>query len=161
MFRQVRVPLLGLVDNMSHYTCRSCGHREAIFGEGGVQRAAEELGLEVLGQVRAAPRRVGSLGCRYHVTPPTLPLKPRPQTKTTSTPLRPPKVPLDIAVRIQSDEGVPIVISSPTSPSAEAYTQIATRVWERLRELEGGGAPGGGRGAAGGGAAAGPKITFA
>ena len=36
---------------MSHYTCSCCGHKEAIFGEGGVQRAAEELGLDVLGQV--------------------------------------------------------------------------------------------------------------
>lgn len=52
MFRQVRVPILGLVDNMSHFTCPCCGHKEAIFGEGGVQRTAEELGVDVLGQVR-------------------------------------------------------------------------------------------------------------
>jgi ATP-binding protein involved in chromosome partitioning len=52
MFRQVRVPLLGLVDNMASFTCPKCGHQEAIFGSGGVQKAAEELGLEVLGQVR-------------------------------------------------------------------------------------------------------------
>lgn len=52
MFRQVRVPLLGLVDNMAAFSCPCCGHTEAIFGAGGVQRAGEELGVEVLGQVR-------------------------------------------------------------------------------------------------------------
>ncbi|GBF95061.1 hypothetical protein Rsub_07562 [Raphidocelis subcapitata] len=51
MFRRVRVPLLGLVDNMSHHSCPACGHVEPIFGQGGVQRVAEEMGLEVLGQV--------------------------------------------------------------------------------------------------------------
>jgi hypothetical protein len=51
MFRAVRVPLLGLVDNMAAFCCPKCGHEEAIFGAGGVQRAAEDLGLEVLGQV--------------------------------------------------------------------------------------------------------------
>jgi MinD-like ATPase involved in chromosome partitioning or flagellar assembly len=57
-------------------------------------------------------------------------------------------VPLDIAVRVQSDEGVPIVVSHPDSPSAAAYTSIACRVWDKLQAQ---------RGAAAGNA--GPKIT--
>jgi ATP-binding protein involved in chromosome partitioning len=52
MFRKVNVPLLGLVENMSYYTCTSCGHKEHIFGKGGGEDACEELGLELLGQVR-------------------------------------------------------------------------------------------------------------
>ncbi|GLC33856.1 hypothetical protein PLESTB_000512000 [Pleodorina starrii] len=51
MFLKLRVPLLGLIENMSHHTCSKCGHVERIFGAGGVQRAASDYGLEVLGEV--------------------------------------------------------------------------------------------------------------
>lgn len=51
MFRKVHVPLLGLVENMSCFTCPKCGHSEAIFGEGGGAATAADLGMELLGQV--------------------------------------------------------------------------------------------------------------
>jgi ATP-binding protein involved in chromosome partitioning len=51
MFRKVHVPLLGLVENMSYYCCPNCGHQDNIFGSGGVAAAADELGVELLGQV--------------------------------------------------------------------------------------------------------------
>jgi len=51
MFRKVHVPLLGLVENMSCFTCPNCGHSEAIFGEGGGAATAADLGIELLGQV--------------------------------------------------------------------------------------------------------------
>jgi ATP-binding protein involved in chromosome partitioning len=51
MFRKVHVPLLGLVENMSYYCCPNCGHQDNIFGSGGVAAAAEDLGVELLGQV--------------------------------------------------------------------------------------------------------------
>jgi hypothetical protein len=51
MFRKVHVPLLGLVENMSHYCCPNCGHQDTIFGSGGVAAAADDLGVELLGQV--------------------------------------------------------------------------------------------------------------
>ncbi|MDN5874502.1 MAG: iron-sulfur cluster carrier protein ApbC [Sinobacteraceae bacterium] len=51
MFRKVSVPVLGVVENMSMYTCSNCGHREAIFGEGGAERLAAEAGTEVLGHL--------------------------------------------------------------------------------------------------------------
>ena len=35
MFRKVGVPALGLIENMSHYTCPECGHEENIFKRGG------------------------------------------------------------------------------------------------------------------------------
>jgi ATP-binding protein involved in chromosome partitioning len=47
MFRQVNVPILGVIENMSYYLCPHCGEREEIFGHGG----ARKTGLEVLGKV--------------------------------------------------------------------------------------------------------------
>ena len=47
MFRQVQVPILGVIENMSYYLCPHCGEREDIFGHGG----ARKTGLEVLGEV--------------------------------------------------------------------------------------------------------------
>jgi ATP-binding protein involved in chromosome partitioning len=47
MFRQVNVPILGIIENMSYYVCPHCGEREEIFGHGGVQKTE----LEVLGEV--------------------------------------------------------------------------------------------------------------
>jgi ATP-binding protein involved in chromosome partitioning len=51
MFRQLEVPLLGLVENMSHYVCRHCGQIEAIFGQGGGERLSQRLGAPLLAQV--------------------------------------------------------------------------------------------------------------
>jgi ATP-binding protein involved in chromosome partitioning len=47
MFRQVNVPILGIIENMSYYLCPHCGEREDIFGHGG----AGKTGLEVIGEV--------------------------------------------------------------------------------------------------------------
>ena len=51
MFRQVEVPILGVIENMSYYICPSCGHRDDIFGSGGAKRIAEELQAEFLGDI--------------------------------------------------------------------------------------------------------------
>ncbi|PNH08772.1 Iron-sulfur protein NUBPL [Tetrabaena socialis] len=51
MFLKLRVPLLGLVENMSYHRCSQCGHVEHIFGSGGVERAAKDYSIEVVGQV--------------------------------------------------------------------------------------------------------------
>jgi ATP-binding protein involved in chromosome partitioning len=48
MFEKVGVPVLGLVENMAMHVCSQCGHQEAIFGEGGGARMAEDLGAELL-----------------------------------------------------------------------------------------------------------------
>jgi ATP-binding protein involved in chromosome partitioning len=50
-FRQGSVPVLGLVENMAGYVCPHCGEISDPFGTGGVERAAEELGLPFLGRV--------------------------------------------------------------------------------------------------------------
>jgi ATP-binding protein involved in chromosome partitioning len=48
-FQTLKTPVLGLIENMSTFICPKCGHEEHIFGEGGVQREAEKLGLPFLG----------------------------------------------------------------------------------------------------------------
>ncbi|MGA3094624.1 MAG: P-loop NTPase, partial [Dehalococcoidales bacterium] len=45
MFQKLNVPVLGIIENMSYYTCPHCGHREEIFGHGGAREAARRLGL--------------------------------------------------------------------------------------------------------------------
>jgi ATP-binding protein involved in chromosome partitioning len=55
MFRKLEVPVLGIIENMSGFQCPECGHREHIFGSGGGQRTAEELGVPFLGSVPLDP----------------------------------------------------------------------------------------------------------
>lgn len=51
MFKKVHVPVLGIVENMSGHICSACGHREAIFGEGGGERLAKAGNIPLLGQI--------------------------------------------------------------------------------------------------------------
>ena len=51
MFEKVGVPVLGIVENMSVHICSNCGHAEAIFGEGGGQKMAEQYNVELIGQL--------------------------------------------------------------------------------------------------------------
>jgi ATP-binding protein involved in chromosome partitioning len=49
MFNKVKVPLLGIVENMCTHVCRKCGYEEPIFGEGGGARIAKECNINLLG----------------------------------------------------------------------------------------------------------------
>jgi ATP-binding protein involved in chromosome partitioning len=49
MFEKVKVPVLGIVENMSIHVCSQCGHEEHIFGEGGGVRMAEQYDVDFLG----------------------------------------------------------------------------------------------------------------
>ena len=51
MFRQVNVPILGIVENMSYFLCPKCGERSDIFGHGGARDEATKLGVPFLGGV--------------------------------------------------------------------------------------------------------------
>jgi len=56
MFREVDVPVFGIVENMSVYTCPECGHAEHIFRSGGGKRTSDELGVPLLGDIPIDPR---------------------------------------------------------------------------------------------------------
>ena len=51
MFEKTRVPVLGLVENMSFFACPNCGHTTHIFGHGGARAEAARLGTEFLGEI--------------------------------------------------------------------------------------------------------------
>ncbi|GAA6211745.1 Mrp/NBP35 family ATP-binding protein [Hyphomicrobiales bacterium 4NK60-0047b] len=51
MFRQVEVPVLGIIENMSYFICPHCGDRHGIFGHGGAKEEAERIGVPFLGGV--------------------------------------------------------------------------------------------------------------
>lgn len=56
MFMRVGVPVLGIVENMSWFECPHCGKPTALFGSGGGQRLADELGIPLLAQIPLYPR---------------------------------------------------------------------------------------------------------
>ncbi|MBJ7537353.1 iron-sulfur cluster carrier protein ApbC [Marinomonas transparens] len=51
MFNKVKIPVLGVVENMSTHICSNCGHHEAIFGDQGGASLAKEYNVNVLGQL--------------------------------------------------------------------------------------------------------------
>ncbi len=55
MFRRVGVPILGLIENMSFFECPHCGQRTDIFGHGGAEKDAEQMGVSFLGRVPLDP----------------------------------------------------------------------------------------------------------
>lgn len=88
MFKQLEVPILGIVENMSYFVCPcGCNHRTDIFGHGGARKVAEQYEVRFLGEV-----------------------------------------PLDTAIRTGGDEGKPVMVAAPTSPTAEAFRQVASQV---------------------------------
>jgi ATP-binding protein involved in chromosome partitioning len=51
MFRQLNIPILGVVENMSYFVCGHCQEKTEIFGHGGGARMAEDLSIPLLGQI--------------------------------------------------------------------------------------------------------------
>ena len=51
MFAKVGVPVFGVIENMSYFTCPHCGERSEIFSHGGARRWAEEHGTPFLGEI--------------------------------------------------------------------------------------------------------------
>ncbi len=87
MFEKTKVPLLGLIENMSSYICPNCGVEAHIFGHGGARAEADRLGLSFLGEI-----------------------------------------PLDIAIRLAGDGGVPVTAANPDSAEALAFRAVARRL---------------------------------
>lgn len=91
MFDKVAINVLGLIENMSFYTCPQCGHQAHIFGQDGGKKLAQQYDIPLLGQL-----------------------------------------PLDQAIRLQSDQGIPIVNAQPDSEIATLYRQIALKLSANL-----------------------------
>jgi len=58
MMEQVNVPILGVIENMSGFTCPSCGTVTHIFHQGGGETISRDLGVEFLGKVPLDPHVV-------------------------------------------------------------------------------------------------------
>ena len=51
MFDKVKIPVLGIIENMSYFVCPHCGTRSDIFAHGGARHEAEKRGVPFLGEV--------------------------------------------------------------------------------------------------------------
>ena len=51
MFDKVKVPVLGIVENMSYHICENCGHHAHLFGVDGGKEIAEQNDVSLLGQL--------------------------------------------------------------------------------------------------------------
>lgn len=56
MFGEVNVPILGMVENMSHFSCPHCQERSEIFRHGGTERVCDQLGVPFLGEIPIEPQ---------------------------------------------------------------------------------------------------------
>ncbi|MEB3702003.1 Mrp/NBP35 family ATP-binding protein [Candidatus Bealeia paramacronuclearis] len=92
MFRKLEIPVLGIVENMSYFTCPHCGDQSHIFDHGGAKKEAKRLEVPFLGEI-----------------------------------------PLQGKIRETSDQGNPIVISSPESVEAQCYIKVAEKIMGPLK----------------------------
>jgi ATP-binding protein involved in chromosome partitioning len=51
MFTTLKVPVLGVVENMSYFLCDGCDKKHFVFGSGGAKRISQEFGIPVLGEI--------------------------------------------------------------------------------------------------------------
>jgi ATP-binding protein involved in chromosome partitioning len=86
MYKKLNIPTLGIIENMSYFVCTNCRHEADIFGHGGGERMATELGVPFLG-----------------------------------------RIPIYQPIREGSDSGVPLIVSEPHSPAAQAFMAAAER----------------------------------
>jgi len=64
MFRQMKVDIVGIAENMSYFVCPHCQHEVDIFSRGGVEKTAAQFDLAFLGSIELDPeiRRAGDSG---------------------------------------------------------------------------------------------------
>jgi len=64
MFRQMKVDIAGVVENMSYFVCPHCHHEIDIFARGGAEKTARQFGVDFLGSIQLDPeiRRSGDAG---------------------------------------------------------------------------------------------------
>jgi ATP-binding protein involved in chromosome partitioning len=64
MFRQMKVDLVGMVENMSYFVCPHCQHEIDVFSRGGAEKTAQQFGIAFLGNIQLDPelRKAGDSG---------------------------------------------------------------------------------------------------
>jgi ATP-binding protein involved in chromosome partitioning len=64
MFRQMKVDLVGMVENMSYFVCPHCNHEIDVFSRGGAEKTAKQFGVSFLGNIQLDPdiRKSGDSG---------------------------------------------------------------------------------------------------
>jgi len=90
LFQTVKVPIRGVIENMSSFICPGCRKETQIFGHGGVKAAAKRMDLPFLGEI-----------------------------------------PIDLAIRIGGDDGVPLVAAHPNSPQTKIFMDMARGLAKR------------------------------
>ncbi|HEX7138263.1 MAG TPA: Mrp/NBP35 family ATP-binding protein [Vicinamibacterales bacterium] len=61
MYKKLNIPTLGVIENMSYFVCPECDHQSDIFGNGGGEQMAKELGMPFIGRIPIyQPIREGS-----------------------------------------------------------------------------------------------------
>ena len=61
MYKKLNIPTLGIIENMSYFVCPNCQHEADIFGHGGGEQMAAELGVPFIGRIPISqPIREGS-----------------------------------------------------------------------------------------------------
>ncbi len=51
MFEKLNVPIIGVVENMSHFVCPNCDDKHYIFGAGGAKKISEQFKMPFLGEI--------------------------------------------------------------------------------------------------------------
>jgi ATP-binding protein involved in chromosome partitioning len=64
MFRQMKVDIVGMVENMSYFVCPHCNHEIDIFSRGGAEKTAKRFEVSFLGNIQLDPdiRKSGDSG---------------------------------------------------------------------------------------------------
>ncbi len=51
MFEKLNVPIIGVLENMSHFVCPQCDEKHMVFGDGGARKISEEFNIPFLGEI--------------------------------------------------------------------------------------------------------------
>ena len=51
MFEKLNVPIIGVIENMSHFICPNCDEKHYIFGSGGAKKISEQFKIPFLGEI--------------------------------------------------------------------------------------------------------------
>jgi ATP-binding protein involved in chromosome partitioning len=60
--RNLGMPIIGIIENMSGFVCPNCGAKVDIFQSGGGTKIAEELSIPFLGKHTNRPKNLRRLG---------------------------------------------------------------------------------------------------